>query len=163
MSPKKQERLIMWDKVPDLSLDLDQHQRLTGLFWAEAHPPSKFGRNLFSSFCWILLTNRPTHRRVKTDSLMEVTTTPQNKTRATDDTTAVCQCSLQFHLYMSLIITWSWPFVSWLHFILLSVFWPKLALYLFFLYTKTSARKCVSSYNESKLSRYRSTVIPVFP
>lgn len=141
MSPKKQERLIMWDKVPDLSLDLDQHQRLTGLFWAEAHPPSKFGRNLFSSFCWILLTNRPTHRRVKTDSLMEVTTTPQNKTRATDDTTAVCQCSLQFHLYMSLIITWSWPFVSWLHFILLSVFWPKLALYLFFFIYKNQCQK----------------------
>ena len=31
-----------------------------GEFWTETHPPSKFGWNLFNSFCVILLTNQGT-------------------------------------------------------------------------------------------------------
>ena len=62
----------MWEKMPYLATLLkvrgiswdvagSASKFIAGLFWAETHHPSRFCWNLFSSFCVILLTNRPTN------------------------------------------------------------------------------------------------------
>ena len=46
-----------------------------GLFWADTHPPSKFGRNQLSNFPAIVLTTQPTIQQTVKDRVCSVEVT----------------------------------------------------------------------------------------